>query len=173
MKKLYKVHRGRGWNKEKNMSNNAVKDYKKGFCTWDEFDKSLFTGNELSTFHTFISNIYHRHHFGNNKKEKYMFPENILDIIDSDDLIWTYYKEDYPFDYAEIIEIKNKILKRKSILDKIIDAIAKNNQKELLSCLYLFEATAEDSFTNINDCNTWTKNTLNTFLKNNNFNFRF
>ena len=58
--------KGKGWNSEKNMSNNAVMAFEKGYTTWNDYkDKKYFIGEELDFFHFFISHLYVRHHFGN------------------------------------------------------------------------------------------------------------
>lgn len=119
-KKFRKTRLGKGWSKEHNMSRNAVAAMNSGFVTWDDYDKTYFTGTELNHLHFYVSHVYVRHHLGNNKKEIYMFPKNVLDLIGSDDSSWTYFKEDYPIEYNAIEDMKKNVEKRKQIISELL-----------------------------------------------------
>ena len=119
---------GKGWNKKANMSNNAVLAFKSGYITWDLFtERFYFIGNEITLLNNFISQLYIRHHIGDKMKETYMFDPNLLNIINSDNIMRTDYVCENYFNSNELTELKNTYNLRKFLINKTIEKIKNYN----------------------------------------------
>lgn len=163
--KYRKTKKGNGWNKEKNMSNNAVKAFKNGFTTWNDFDKSYFIGDELEDLHFLVAHLYVRHHFGNKKQEIYMFPINILDIVGSEEQDWKYFLEDYPQEAGHILELKQIIEERKSLVNNMkieLDNETDESEKIKIALDYLLRLSelVESEFYNEIQSLKWSANII-------------
>lgn len=160
-KKYHKTKKGKGWNKDKNMSNNAVTALENGYTTWNDYeDKKYFIGEELESLHFFVAHAYVRHHFGNKKEEKYMFPKNILDLIDSNETIWVYYHEDYIQEADFLANIKKDVMARKKLIESLKNELTDLNDNDkkidyIFNCIFSMTELVEMCFVCKADAISW------------------
>ena len=90
-------------------------------------ERFYFIGNEITLLNNFISQLYIRHHIGDKMKETYMFDPNLLDIINSDNIMWTDYVCENYFNSNELTELKNTYNLRKFLINETIEKIKNYN----------------------------------------------
>lgn len=136
-KKYSKSKNGKGWNKQANMSNNAVLAFRSGLITWNLFDKRLyFLGEEVTVIHNFISQLFIRHHIGAKMKETYMFPPHILQMIDSSDPMWIDFRNENIQFSEDVIDIKQIYEFRQLIINNLIEKISKLDKSTSIEEVY-------------------------------------
>ena len=145
-KKYSKSKNGKGWNKQANMSNNAVLAFRSGLITWNLFDKRLyFLGEEVTVIHNFISQLFIRHHIGAKMKETYMFPPHILQMIDSSDPMRIDFRNENVQFSEDLINIKQTYEFRQFIINNLIEAIGKLDKSASIEEVYKLLNNARNS----------------------------
>ena len=95
-----------------------------------------------------------------------MFPEDILDQINSGVILWKYFCEDYPQEALQLVLIKSDIIQRKNIIKELkINLESCNNNKEeelktVCDYIYIISDMTKSFFDAIAESMLWSANLI-------------